>query len=107
MDGAVSRLRDLGARTVVITRGAEPAVVYRDREVLELVPPRFERGHREGCGDSMTGALAAAWARGLHWRESLLLGAAAGAANFLRQGLGTGARPVVEELVHQVELRPR
>jgi hypothetical protein len=25
----------------------------RDGEVLELVPPRFERGAREGCGDSM------------------------------------------------------
>jgi fructose-1-phosphate kinase PfkB-like protein len=53
----------------------------------------------------MTGALAAAWARGLDWRESMLVGAAAGAANFLRHGLGSGARPVVEDLVSQVELR--
>jgi 1-phosphofructokinase len=102
---AVDRLRELGAQTVLVTRGAEPAFVYRDADVCELTPPRFERGHREGCGDSMTGALAAAWARGLDWRESMLVGAAAGAANFLRHGLGSGARPVVEDLVSQVELR--
>ena len=35
----------------------------------------------------------------------MTLGAAAGAANFLRHGLGTGTRAVVEELVDQVELR--
>jgi 1-phosphofructokinase len=102
---AVDRLRELGAQTVLVTRGAEPAFVYRDDEVYELSPPCFERGHREGCGDSMTGALAAAWARGLDWRESMIVGAAAGAANFLRHGLGSGARPVVEDLVSQVELR--
>jgi hypothetical protein len=35
----------------------------------------------------------------------LKLSAAAGAANFLRHGLGTGARSVVEELAPQVQLR--
>ena len=105
MDAAVARLRELGASFVVVTRGGAPAVVYRADEVLELIPPRFERGAREGCGDSMMGALAAAWARGAGWREALVTGAAAGAANFLRHGLGTGSRQVVEELAGQVELR--
>jgi hypothetical protein len=36
----------------------------------------------------------------------LALGAAAGAANFLRHGLGTGARDVVHELESRVQLRP-
>ena len=40
----------------------------------------------------MMGAIAAALARGLPLREALVLGAAAGAANFLRHGLGTGTR---------------
>ena len=34
-----------------------------------------------------------------------MLGAAAGAANFLRHGLGSGTREVVEELAERVELR--
>ncbi len=103
---AAERVRDAGAGIVLVTRGGEPAFVLNGDEAFELVPPRFERGSREGCGDSMMGGMAAAWAAGRDWREALIQGAAAGAANFLRHGLGTGSRAVVEELVPQVELRP-
>ncbi len=103
---AARRLHESGAGTVVITRGAEPALVLADGEAWELVPPRFERGFREGCGDSMMGALAVGWARGLDRKEALVLGAATGAASFLRHGLGTATRDVVESLIERVELRP-
>ena len=53
----------------------------------------------------MMGALAAALAAGRDWEDALRLGAAAGAANFLRHGLGTGSREVIEELAAQVQLR--
>ena len=46
----------------------------------------------------MTGALAASWASGASLRDALVLGAAAGAGNFLRHGLGTGRRRTIEEL---------
>jgi 1-phosphofructokinase len=105
MLAAASRVRDAGAGLVVITRAGEPAFVLHGEEAWTLVPPRFERGSREGCGDSMMGGLAAAWAAGAGWQEALVLGAAAGAANFLRHGLGSGARATVEELVPRVELR--
>jgi 1-phosphofructokinase len=54
----------------------------------------------------MVGALSAALARGMELEDALRLGAAAGATNFLRHGLGTGSRGVVEDLVQRVELRP-
>ena len=54
----------------------------------------------------MMGALTASLAAGREWEEALRIGAAAGAANFLRHGLGTGARSVVEDLAKRVELRP-
>jgi 1-phosphofructokinase len=107
MDAAVERLRALGASTVVVTRGGDACTAYVDGEKWTLTPPHFARGAREGCGDSMMGALAVAWARGAPWQEALVLGAAAGAANFLRHGLGTGAREVVEELTASVTLEPR
>jgi 1-phosphofructokinase len=103
---AVGRLTDAGAGSVVVTRGEKPAFAYRDGEVVEIVPPRFDEGFREGCGDTMMGAMAAARARRMDWHEALTLGAAAGATNFLRRGLGTGSRSVVESLRQQVELRP-
>lgn len=105
MRAAAQRLLDAGAGAVIITRAEEPAMVLRDEEAWELVPPRFERGSREGCGDSMMGGLAACMALGLEWEETLRTAAAAGAANFLRAGLGSGSRSVVEDLARKVELR--
>jgi 1-phosphofructokinase len=106
MLGAARRLLEKGAGAAIITRAGEPAVVVRGDDAWELVPPRFERGAREGCGDSMMGALAACIAQGLAWEETLRTAAAAGAANFLRRGLGSGSRSVIEDLARKIELRP-
>jgi 1-phosphofructokinase len=103
---AARRLRDAGARRVLVTRGDLPALVLDGEQTLELAPPRFERGFREGCGDAMFGALAATWAAHDDLRGALVLGAAAGAANFLRRGLGHASREVVEELAAKVTLGP-
>ena len=106
MRAASERLLEAGAGAAIVTRAEEPALVVRRDEAWELVPPRFERGAREGCGDSMMGGLAACMAAGLEWEETLRIGAAAGAANFLRQGLGSADRGVVDDLARRVELRP-
>jgi 1-phosphofructokinase len=92
---------------VVLTRAEKPVLVLAaNGEPFEIVPPAFPRGFREGCGDTMMGAISAAWARGRPLREALTLGVAAGCGNFLRHGLGTGRREAVEELAERVELRP-
>ena len=106
MRAALERLLEAGAGAAIVTRAEEPALVVRGEEAWELIPPRFDRGAREGCGDSMMGALAACMAAGRDWEETLRIGAAAGAANFLRHGLGSADRAVVEDLARRVELRP-
>ncbi len=104
---AARRLQEAGAASVAVTRADAPIlVVPSEGDPYEVVPPRFAVGHREGCGDTMMGAIAAAWAHGLPLREAIVRGAAAGSANFLRHGLGTGRRAVVEELAGQVVVRP-
>ncbi len=105
MRAAAERLLEAGAGAAIVTRAEEPAMVLRGDEAWELTPPRFERGSREGCGDSMMGGLCASLAQGRDWEEALRRAAAAGAANFLRHGLGTGDRSVVEDLTGRVELR--
>jgi 1-phosphofructokinase len=103
---AAEQAIERGAAVVIATRGADPVLVLtRDGRAWELVPPVFEEGAAEGSGDSMVGALAAGLARGMELEDALRLGAAAGATNFLRHGLGTGSRAVVEDLVQRVELR--
>jgi 1-phosphofructokinase len=107
MRAGAERLRDAGAGTVVITRAGDPAYVLMGDRELELVPPKFDRGAREGCGDSMMGGVAAGLAQGMEMPDALVLGAAAGAANFLRHGLGTGSADVVRDLVRSVRLTER
>lgn len=106
MLAAARRLREQGARNVIVTRGEQPAMVLHEDQVWRLEPPRFEHGFREGCGDAMMGALSAAWARGESFERALVLGAAAGAANFLRRGLGHVSLEVVERLADSVGLEP-
>jgi 1-phosphofructokinase len=107
MRAAVEKLHAAGAGTVVITRAGDPAYVLHEGRELELVPPKFDRGAREGCGDSMMGGIAAGLATGLSMSDALVLGAAAGAANFLRHGLGTGSADVVRDMVRSVHLTDR
>jgi 1-phosphofructokinase len=52
----------------------------------------------------MMGGIAAGIAQGMTMPDALMLGAAAGAANFLRHGLGTGSADVVRDLVRSVHL---
>ena len=95
-----------GAGAVIATRGPDPVLVLsREHGAWELVPPVFAEGAAEGSGDSMVGGLAAALARGMDFEEALRLAVAAGATNFLRHGLGTGSRAVVEDVVRHVEMR--
>lgn len=103
---AVRRLRDRGAGSVVVTRGGLPAfATATDGREYELTPPRFDHGSPEGCGDSMMGGMATSWARGSSWLDAITAGMAAGAANFLRHGLGTGVRGMVEQLTGQIACR--
>jgi 1-phosphofructokinase len=103
---AAERLRAAGAARVIVTRGEQPAFVLDGERASLLVPPRLERGFREGCGDAMMGAIAAVWAQGEPFERAALVGAAAGAANFLRRGLGNASRAVVDELVPAIRVEP-
>jgi 1-phosphofructokinase len=103
---AARALREAGARAVAVTRAHRPILVLPEEgDPFEVVPPPFPEGFPEGCGDTMTGAIAATLARGGSLREALVLGAAAGSVNFLRHGLGTGRRAAVEELAGRVAVR--
>ncbi|HEY7890950.1 MAG TPA: PfkB family carbohydrate kinase [Solirubrobacteraceae bacterium] len=103
---AARRLSQMGAQRVIVTRGEKPALVLDGERALMLSAPPLEHGYREGCGDAMMGALAATLAQGESFERALVVGAAAGAANFLRRGLGSASREVVERLLGSVRLEP-
>lgn len=95
---AAERLLEAGAGTVVVTRGERSSLVLSGEQAWWLEAPALTVGFREGCGDAMLGALLSAMACGEGLQAALELGAGAGAANFLRHGLGSASGEVARRL---------
>jgi 1-phosphofructokinase len=103
---AMRVLHDAGAETVVVTRADRPALLLHDDVVDEVVAPVMTVVDPAGAGDSFVGAFAAVLAGGGTIREAALLGAAAGAQNVTRHGLGTGDAATIQRLRDLVTIRP-
>ena len=93
-----------GAKHVVTTRAAEPALALVDDCLMVVRPPRLTAEDHRGAGDSLTAGIAATLANGGDLVEGLRLGAAAGALNVTRRGLATGKRAQIERLAAYVEV---
>ncbi|WP_416904945.1 1-phosphofructokinase family hexose kinase [Micromonospora echinospora] len=101
------RLQEQGATSVLISRAGEPGLGLLDGHgAVEVHVPRLELADHRGAGDSMTAGVAAVLARGGELDEAVRTGAAAGALNVTRHGLGTGRAEAVRELVGRVRLVP-
>lgn len=103
---AMRVLHDAGAEVVVVTRAEESALLLEDGAVHEIVAPKMEVVDSAGAGDSFVGAFCAVLADGGSMRDAALLGAAAGAQNVTRHGLGTGEAATIERLRDLVTIRP-
>lgn len=103
---AMRALHDAGAEVVVVTRAEESALLLQDGAVREVVAPRMEVVDSAGAGDSFVGAFCSVLAGGRSVSDAALLGAAAGAQNVTRHGLGTGEAATIERLRELVVLRP-
>jgi 1-phosphofructokinase len=101
---AARRLQEMGARTVVVSRGGERAIAATGDRLLVITPPSLSAVDHRGAGDSMTGGLAAGRMHGLDPLDAIRLGAAAGAGNVTRRGLGSGMPELIGTLTERVEL---
>jgi 1-phosphofructokinase len=103
---AMKQLRADGADTVIVSRAAEPALALPagSDTVLEIHVPPLQAAEPRGAGDSMTAGVVASLVRGDPVREALRTGAACGALNVVRRGLGTGGEAAVRTLAERVEL---
>ncbi len=108
---AMRAMREECAGTIVVSRsGAAPALALLDgsaakADVVEIEMPKLEPADPAGAGDSMTAGMVAALAGGRSIEVALQIGAACGALNVVRHGLGTGGARAVETLAERVELR--
>ncbi len=95
-----------GAESVVVSRAEDPALALIDGEAFEIDMPRLHAVDPRGAGDSMTAGVAAVLASGGDLQLAVRTGAAAGALNVTRHGLGTGRADSVAGLVDRVRLAP-
>ncbi|BAL86516.1 putative PfkB-family carbohydrate kinase [Actinoplanes missouriensis 431] len=103
---ALQHLHDHGAETVLVSRADEGALALIDGEIFSVALPRLTPAEHRGAGDSMTAGVAAVLAHGGPMEEAVRTGAAAGALNVTRHGLGTGHVDAVRVLTERVVLTP-
>jgi 1-phosphofructokinase len=107
---AMRQLREEGAGTVIVSRAAEPALALLPEgqqdgsDVLEIRVPELTPAETRGAGDSMTAGVVASLVQGEPVQEALRTGAACGALNVVRRGLGTGGAEAIRALAERVEL---
>lgn len=102
---AMRQLREDGARSVIVTRSSAPLLLADEDGVIEVSLPRFEETETRGAGDSLTAGVVAALTRGESLRDAISMGAAAGALNVTRHGLGTGDAHSIARLRERVRIR--
>lgn len=103
---AMHRLGAEGAASIIVTRGEHPSLLLADSEVSEVRMPALETVDSRGAGDSLTAGVAATLASGGTIKDAAALGAAAGALNVTRHGLGTGEAETVYKLRELVRIHP-
>lgn len=99
------KLIDDGVGAVVVSRAEKPALVVDADGVHELITPPVSTHEHRGAGDSMTAGIAVGIACGADLVDATRLGAAAGALNVTRGGLGTGNRDTIERIAEHVEIK--
>lgn len=102
---AMRALHEQGGRAVIVTRGSEPLLLLDEKGLIDVSLPRFEEKETRGAGDSLTAGVAAGIVRGESIRDAIGLGAAAGALNVTRHGLGTGDAESIIRLRDLVSVR--
>ena len=98
----VKGIRELsrrGARKIVISRGADPAIAFDGKSSWQVKPPCIEVVNPIGSGDAMMAGLAVGLVRGKSLLEALRLGIACGAANALTDTSGVIRPGDVKKLI--------
>lgn len=111
-DDSVDELRragrelvDQGPEAVVVSRASEATLVVTAEHGYAVSTPAMSTVDHRGAGDSMTAGIAVGVGRGLSLPDAVGLGAAAGALNVARHGLGTGRGEQIESFARRVTVR--
>ncbi|MPV36866.1 1-phosphofructokinase family hexose kinase [Georgenia subflava] len=93
-----------GVGAMVVSRAQAHALLVTTEGVRRAVGPVVTPLDHRGAGDSMTAGIAVGLGRGLDVADAVRLGAAAGALNVTRRGLGTGRRDQIERFAERISI---
>ncbi|MCP2637307.1 PfkB family carbohydrate kinase [Microbacterium sp. HD4P20] len=102
---AMRTLHQRGADAVIVSRATDPFLLLDAQGFAEVTQPRMAVADTRGAGDSLTAGVVSAMARGERPRDAVITGAAAGALNVTRHGLGTGDAEAISKLRESVTVR--
>ena len=97
-----ARLRALGARNVVISMGADGALIQSDEGTWIAKSPKIVEKNPTGAGDSLIGGVLYGLSRGFRLQEALAWGAACGAVSASLPGTQMGSKEAVEAFVSKI-----
>ncbi len=103
---AADALRDAGATTVIVTLGADGAVVVGPEGRSRLVAPPLIGPYPVGSGDAFLGGLAVAVARGEDAIGAARLGCAAGISNAQVPGAGQLDADRIPAILEAITVEP-
>lgn len=101
---AAKQLQKTGIPLVVVSMGAEGALLVCQEGVYQGKPPVLKAVNTVGCGDSMVAAFAAAMRKNLSMKESLKYAVAVSAANAMSPQTGNFETRTMEEIMKNVEI---
>lgn len=99
-------LRECYAAVLVVSLGADGALLVTDRFVEHFCAPRVEVRSAVGAGDSMIGGIVFALAAGRSLTEAVRYGVAAGSATLMTSGTELCHRGDVERLLDVMAFAP-
>ncbi|GAA4418878.1 PfkB family carbohydrate kinase [Georgenia halophila] len=93
-----------GVGAMIVSRAEDPALLVMPDGARSVVGPVMSPLDHRGAGDSMTAGIGVGLGRGLDMVDAVRLGAAAGALNVTRRGLGTGRRDQIERFAGRISI---
>ncbi|WP_371380812.1 1-phosphofructokinase [Sporomusa aerivorans] len=101
---AVADLLAGGMEQVIVTLGAEGALVAEKGEMIRVKPPAVVANSTVGAGDAMVAGFVVGQTRGLSLIDCARLGTAAATASVIQPGTQAGSVAEVEKLLAQVHV---
>lgn len=97
-----NRLREMGARNVLISMAGEGAVlIAENNEVYKAPAPKGKLVNAVGAGDSMVAGFMSGWLKSHDYEAAFLTGLACGSASAFSEYLATGKE--VEDILNQMK----